>query len=68
MIYMQAILDMNDIVMFEDRFVLESCDFLIILLKKNISNHLLESIHVQMHFFLYFYLFDTATNLRLMYT
>ena len=51
MIYMQVILDMNDILMFEDHFVLETCDFLIILLKKNnISNQLLESIRVQMHF------------------
>ena len=34
MIYMQVILNINGILMFEDGFVLESCDLLIILLKK----------------------------------
>ena len=64
MIYMQAILDMNEILMFDDRFVLESCDFLIILLKKYFKS--IVAINPCPNAFYIFYLFDIGTNLRLM--
>ena len=65
MLYMQAILDKNNILTFQDGFIiLVSCDFLIILLKTNISNQSLESMFVQIHFILLVYI---ETNLRLMY-
>ena len=64
MLYVQAILDMNNILMFQDGFIiLESCDFLIILLKTNISNQPLESMFVQVHFISSY----IETNVRLMY-
>ena len=65
MIYMQAILDMNEILLFEDRFVLESCDFLIILLKKYFKS--IVGINLCTNAFLHFYLFDIGINLRLVY-
>ena len=54
MIYMQVILDMNDILIFEDGFVIESCDFLIILLKIYFTS--IVGIHACTNAFLFFYL------------
>ena len=55
MIYMQVVLDMNAILMFEDGFVLESCDLLIILLKKYFTS--IVGIYACKNAFLYFYFF-----------
>ena len=65
MIYMQVILDMNDILMFEDHFVLETCDFLIILLKKKYFKSIV-GINPCTNAFFIFSFFDIGTNLRLM--
>ena len=53
MIHMQAIFDMNNILKFEDRFVLESCDFLLILLEKYFIS--IVGINPCTNTFLYFY-------------
>ena len=64
MIYMQAILDMNDILMFEDQAI-ESYDFSIILLKKYFKS--IVGINPCTNAFCTFLFFDIGTNLRLMY-